>query len=133
MPFHNALLQIMYPTFALCEVQLGRGRSASSKSGHAPGCFSISATLPSLMESPMDGTWMVTSSCATAVVRRKRAQEPVSSDHRGAGGGFCRLHREVDPSQTLTAKETHAVFGSRQCAGSGACMGRSRAHLACAA
>ena len=57
----------------------------------APGCFSISATLPSLMESPMDGIWIVMSSHNATVVRRNRAHEPASGDHRGPAISCCRL------------------------------------------
>ena len=68
---------------------------------HAPGCFSISATLPSLMESPMEGTWILMSSCAAAVTRRKRTHDPVHGDHCCAAGVCCQLQQQAS-SQTST-------------------------------
>ena len=56
---------------------------------------------------------MVTSSCAVAVVRRNRAQEPANGDHRGAAGACCRLQSKARQVLDLQ-RRWDKVTGRRQ-------------------
>ncbi len=58
------------------------------------------------MESPMEGTWILMSSCTAAVARRKRTHDPAHGDHCGAAGSCWQLQKR-DVSQSDLDSRRH--------------------------